>query len=172
MATVQIGVTLNADGKSIRIMNKTGNLASPNSIKVYITGSLSAVTKDVTLSGASIATLLTGENSYVDLNLNDIYSQLFAPDDFYKVYLIGRDAGGNSVLTSNIDAFFSSYITEGIVSRNMLAPIEMTDKSSLMRRLSRALIIMDGLRILSENLTIDKEISVVFRIKLLKRDFS
>lgn len=171
MAAISIKITPVVGGQSFRITNKTGALAVPTSAKIALTGSLSTVKKEISLSGPQMATLLTGIESYLDITYLSIYATIFPPDDFYKVTFTGYDAGGNVTISSNIDAVFSSMITEGIVSQKMLAPIDISDKTSLIRRLARALVVIDGLRILAEDLTIDKEISVLYRIKLLKRDF-
>lgn len=169
MATMLIGVTPSNGGKSFRVTNLTGAvpLAGLYELNVKFTGSLSGKTF---VSGFTTSNpeFLTAKDKYLDI---DYFGAALGVDDFYKVEVSGRDAAGNILLTSNIDAVFTSSVVEAQVRKKMLSPVDLTDKGSMNKRLARALVLIEGLRILQEDLSIDKEISVIYRLKLLKRDF-
>jgi hypothetical protein len=166
-----IKAEITSDGKSIKLTNLTGAISVPTSAKLNLTKSIAVITTNHTIPSQNVTALLTALNATTEILFSAIFTNTYPADDFYKISFTGYDVNGNPSIVSNISALFSSLIIEGTVNKNLLFSPALMERKDMTKNLAKALILIEGLRVLRENITIDKEISVTTRIRILQRNF-
>ena len=137
-------------------------------INLKIFGSISGVTNTVTTLSMPLS-LVMSELAPVEILFSTIDGFDLDQADFYKVFVEGVGENSEILINSNIECFANYSKLEKDVNRRYLEPRTITERFGNLERLAVAGVILDSLKILCyPNTTIEREIAVVLRIKVLK----
>ena len=156
------------DGLIFQNVGDVIDVSGVTSINLKIFGSISGATNVITSLGESLASVMVALEP-IEILFSSIDGFNLDQADFYKVFIEGVDESSAILINSNIECFANYSKLEKDVNRRYLEPRTITERFGNLERLAVAGVILDSLEILCyPNTTIEREIAVVLRIKVLK----